>query len=132
MVRSLWLPGRGPVLMNIALSILSSQSRFAGPDDGVGAVGYLQLGEDVGDVVAYGLGAQVEACGDLGVGVALGDEIEDLYLPDAELGVDVLGGSRFGFGEEVHEASGDLRSEVGFPGCDGAHHLEDLGRRRSL
>jgi hypothetical protein len=34
------------------------QARFPSTDDGLGTVSDLQLGEDVGDVVAYGLGAQ--------------------------------------------------------------------------
>jgi hypothetical protein len=49
-------------------------------------VGNLQLGEDVRDVVAHGPGAQVEACGYLGVAVALGDQVENLAFAGAELG----------------------------------------------
>src|SRR5918998_4687914 len=81
-----------PTCWIAALSILSPQPRLAGPDDGVSPVGDLQFGEDVGDVVAYGLGAEVEAGGDLGVGVALGDEVEDLDLTGSQLGQG-LGGS---------------------------------------
>ena len=41
----------------VSLSVLCAQPRFAGPYDGVCPVGNLQLGEDVGDMVAYGPGA---------------------------------------------------------------------------
>ncbi len=50
------------------------------------SVGNLQLSEDVGDVVAHGVGADKQACGDLGVGVALGDQTEDVALAGGELG----------------------------------------------
>jgi hypothetical protein len=49
------------------LSAVLPQSGFAGADDGLGAVGDLQLGEDVGDVVSDGLGAEVEVGGYLHV-----------------------------------------------------------------
>jgi hypothetical protein len=57
-----------------------AQTGFAGPEDGLRSVDYLQLGEDVGNVVAHGLGADEEVPGDFGVGVTLGDEVEDLTL----------------------------------------------------
>ena len=62
----------------------SSKSCFAGPDDGLGPVGDLQLGEDVRDVVAYGLGAQRQLFRDGGIWMALGDEVQDLTLPVGE------------------------------------------------
>src|SRR5919112_407194 len=91
-------------VQRVALSILPAQPRLARPDDSVCPVGNLQLGEDVGDVVAYGLGADKQACGDLGVGVALGYEIEDLYLARGELGECFGRRGGLGCGEEVHEA----------------------------
>ena len=42
------------------------------------AVGDLQFREYVGDVVPYRLGTQGELPGDRGVGVALGDQAQDL------------------------------------------------------
>jgi len=63
-----------------------AQSGFPGPEDGLRPVGYLELGEDVGDVVAYGLGAHEQEFGDPGVVVALGYEIEHLALAGGELG----------------------------------------------
>jgi hypothetical protein len=57
-----------------------SHPGFTGADDGLGAVGDLELGKDVGDVVADGLLAQVQLFGDLGVRLVAGDEIQDLAL----------------------------------------------------
>src|SRR5215203_2484353 len=108
-------------------SAFPAQPSLSRTDDGMCPVGHLQLRKDVGDVVAHSVGADEQACGDLGVGVSLGYEVEDLALAGGELGEGLLGRGRFGCGEEVHEAFGDLRSEVGLPTCHGAQHLQDLG-----
>lgn len=50
-----------------------AQTGLAGSDNRLRPVGNLQLREDVGDVVAYGVGTDKEARGDPGVAVALGD-----------------------------------------------------------
>src|SRR5919112_4225760 len=84
------------------------------------------------DVVAHGLGAYKQTCGDLGVTMALGNEIEDLHLEGGELGESLRRRGRCGLGEEAHEAPGDLRTEVGSPPRHGAQHLQDLGRGRTL
>jgi hypothetical protein len=55
--RSMELVFSLPTRPEVSLSILCAQPRFAGPDDGVCSVGDLQLGEDVGNMVAYGSGA---------------------------------------------------------------------------
>jgi hypothetical protein len=55
----------GPPDDREALASLATQAGLAGPDDGLGAVGDLELEEDVGDVVADGLGAEMQAAGDL-------------------------------------------------------------------
>ncbi len=60
------------------------KTRFPRADNRVCSVGDLQLGEDVGDVVAPRLRAQVELLGDGGVRVPLGDDVEDLELPVGE------------------------------------------------
>ena len=60
------------------------KTRFLRTNDGLGAVGDLQLGEDVGDVVPYGLRAEGELPGDGGVGMSFGDEVEDLALAFGE------------------------------------------------
>ena len=45
--------------------VLFSQARLPDADNRLGSVGHLQLGEDVGDVVAYSLGTEGELPGDL-------------------------------------------------------------------
>ena len=67
-------------------SAFPAQPRLSGANDGVCTVGYLQFRKDVGNVVAYGVGADKQACGDLCVAVTLGYEIEDLHLAGGELG----------------------------------------------
>jgi hypothetical protein len=52
----------------------------------VGAVGHVELGEDVGHVVADRLGAEDQAAGDGLVVQAPGDEVEDVVLPLGQLG----------------------------------------------
>jgi hypothetical protein len=42
-------------------------TRFPGPDDGLGAISDLELAEDIGEVVAYGFGAEHQALRHLGV-----------------------------------------------------------------
>jgi succinate-semialdehyde dehydrogenase/glutarate-semialdehyde dehydrogenase len=51
---------------------------------GLGATARAQLGQDVGDVDADGLGADEQLPGDLAVGPALGDQDEDLALPGGQ------------------------------------------------
>ena len=55
-------------------------------DDGLGAISDLQLVEDIGDVVADGLAADVQLGGDLAVVCALGDEGQDFALAVGEFG----------------------------------------------
>ena len=64
-----------------------AETRFPRADDRMCSVRHLQLGEDVGDVVAYRLRAEGELPGDGGIGVALGDEAQDLALTVREGGV---------------------------------------------
>lgn len=60
-----------------------SHASLAGTN-GQGAISYLQFAEDVRDVVAHRVRAEDEACGDLGIGVTLGDEGEDFALGQFE------------------------------------------------
>ena len=62
------------------------QARFPGTDDGLGTVGNLQLGEDVGHIVAYRLGAQRQLPGDRRVGVPLGDKVRILRSRSVSVG----------------------------------------------
>src|SRR5215203_4958317 len=104
-----------------------AKTGFSGPEDGLCPVGYLELGEDVGDVVAHGLGAHVQEFGNFGVVVALGYEVEHLALAGGELGEGFCGRGWLGGGEKVREATGDLRPEIGIAFGHGADHLQDIG-----
>ena len=66
--------------------MLLTQPGLPSANDGLGAVGYLELGEDVRNVVANRLRVEVETGRDLGVAQALGDEVEDLALPRGQPG----------------------------------------------
>ena len=78
------------------------------------AVGDLEFGEDVGDMVTHGLRAEEEAAGDLRVTVTPGDEVEDLALAGGKLGEGICGvGPKDR--EEASDATRDLRSELASP-----------------
>jgi hypothetical protein len=64
---------------------LPSQARVPGLHDGLGPVGDLQLGQDVGDVIAHRLLAQPQPGRDRRVGPALGDQIQHLAFPVRQL-----------------------------------------------
>ena len=82
-----------------------AETCFPGPDDGVDPAGDLEFAEDDGDIVADGLLAEVEAAGNGGVGVALGQQLEDVPLPFGQL------------------RKGRCRG----PGCGGPELLQHLG-----
>jgi hypothetical protein len=86
-----------------SLSLLPAlpQAGFSGADDRLGPVNNLKLGEDVGDVVANGLGAQRQLPGDRRVGVSLCDEVQDLTLAVCERGEGLGWGASLGRGREV-------------------------------
>src|SRR5215204_6470590 len=120
-------PGVPRTVGNLPRRAFPAQPGLSGADDGVCPVGHLQLRKDVGNVIAHGVGADKQACGDLGVGVTLGYELECFHLAGGELGEGHFGRGRFGGGEEVNEATGDLGPEVSFSCRHGAQHLQDLG-----
>lgn len=64
----------------LAVVALPAKSDLTDADNGLSAVGYLELGEDVRDIVANGLQAEVEPLGDLPVVAACGYEVQDLAL----------------------------------------------------
>src|SRR3712207_5145015 len=78
--------GPGSRCRRRSLVRVPAQARLAGADDGLGAVGATQLGEDPRDVGADGMGAEEEPVGDPGVVVPAGYEVEDLALPRGQLG----------------------------------------------
>src|SRR6266542_6920672 len=96
-----------------------------GVGSGFGPVAKLELPEDVSDVRCHGLGADVQARGDLRVGQALAQEPEHLQLPLAEL-AEQLGPRSAAHTQPAQESRGG----VGVPG--GAQALEGLPGLTSL
>src|SRR6516162_4593307 len=68
------------------LSDSPPHASVARTNDRLGAASHLELGEDVGDMVAHRLGAERQFFGDGGVGVALRDELEHLTFALCQLG----------------------------------------------
>ena len=63
-----------------------AESGVAGSDDGLGAVGDLELGEDVRDMVADGFRAEVQPAGDVGVAAALGEQRQHFAVAFGQYG----------------------------------------------
>jgi hypothetical protein len=63
-----------------------AESGVAGSDDGLGAVGDLEFGEDVRDVVADGFRAEVQPAGDVGVAAALGEQRQHFAVAFGQYG----------------------------------------------
>ena len=63
-----------------------TEAGVAGSHDGLGAGGDVELGEDVGDMVAERLGAHAEPRRDLAVVEPPGHQVEDLGLACGEIG----------------------------------------------
>src|SRR5262245_25921204 len=76
-----------------AMRALLAEASLAAEDDGLGAIGGVELAEDVRDVIADGLGAEDQAAGDGLVVEALGDELEDVVLALGQLGEGAAGGA---------------------------------------
>src|SRR3989442_1265528 len=69
--------------------VLLTQASFPGADDSLCPVSHLEFAEDIGDIVAHGVMAQDEACGNLSVAVTLGDQVEDFALAHGQFGKDL-------------------------------------------
>jgi hypothetical protein len=67
-------------------SLSGTEPGVAGFVDGLGAVGDLELGEDVRHVVADGLGAEVQLADDVGVAAALGEQGQYFAFTFGQLG----------------------------------------------
>ena len=105
------------------------QPVLVGVDHGLHPVPEAELAEQVGHVaLGCGLGDH-ERGGDLGVGEAAGDQLQDLALPLGE-GVDARSGAVGGLGEPVRDAveelAGDLRGEHRVTRRDRLHGLDEL------
>ena len=83
-------------------SLLVAEAGAAGEDDGLGAVGDVELGEDDGHVVAHRLRAEVELAGDRPVVVAVGDQPEHLDLTLGESGERPVGEAPSRLGRRDH------------------------------
>src|SRR6266545_2744516 len=98
-----------------------AEAGSAGADDGFGAVGDLKFGEDCGDVVADGFGADDEVLRDGGVRPSDGDQVEDFAFAGGQLGEGFGGRGAVGCaGEEVDDPACHGGSEDGLAGGDGA------------
>src|SRR5215218_10599511 len=91
----------------------SPEPGFACLEDGLGAIDDFELGEDVGDVVAYGLVREAESVGDLGGARSGGEGVEYLALACGEVGERVV---RRGPGHERRELTGDRGADDGAAG----------------
>ena len=76
--------GRGCRLDELAADDPSQQAEARRLVDGGGAVVDLELAQHVGDVGLHGLAGDVQACGDLGVGQAVGEAREHLTLAERQ------------------------------------------------
>src|SRR5215213_2061767 len=97
--------------MSLSRACLSLEPGLACAECGLLAVGYLQLMEDIGDVVGNRLGAQGQEPGDFGVRGTLHHEVQHLTLAVGESRERFSGNSRTVGGDEVREARGDARPE---------------------
>src|SRR5918992_1943920 len=97
--------------MSLSRACLSLEPGLAGAECGLLAVGYLQLMEDIGDVVGNRLGAQGQESGDFGVRGTLRHEVQHFTLAVGESRERFSGNSRTLCGEEVSEARSDASSE---------------------
>ncbi len=97
---------------------LGSEPGAAGPDDRLGPVGHLELGEDVGDVVAHRLGAHQQASSDEVVRQASGDEVEYLSLSGSQSGEGLVVTGSLAGGEKPEKPVGHARTEDGIPSPD--------------
>src|SRR5215212_4157573 len=97
--------------MSLSRACLALEPGLAGAECGLLAVGYLQLVEDIGDVVGNRLGAQGQEPGDFSVRGTVRHEVQHLTLAVGQSGERFSWYSRTVGSEEVSEARGDARSE---------------------
>ena len=106
-------------------------SHFSGADDGLGPVGDLQLGEEVGDVVADGLCAQGESLAIEGLGGVPWAMRLRILAVRVGSGLGRPGVVQRGLEKKGSNAGRNGRAEDGLSGADGApasrHHLLLVG-----
>src|SRR4051812_43170605 len=111
--------------------LYAAQTGVAGPHDGLGAAGYLQLGEDRRDMVLDGLGRELQAARDRVVECACGDEVEDLAFPCRQFREGHRSGPG-GPGHEIGEPAGDPWAEDRLSRGDAADGAQDILLRGAL
>src|SRR5262249_39146327 len=84
-----------------------TQPRVPRADDRLRTISYLQLAEDVRDMIAHRFQAERELLGDLRVAAALRDQREHLRLALGQLREDARRPARAAGGEEAEQPSGD-------------------------
>ena len=95
-------------------------------DGRFGAPGHAELGEHGGHVVLDRLLGEVQTVGDLAVGQALGEQLEDLALLGAQAGdAFVLPRS---VADALEDPCRDRRVEQALPGGDPANGVDEVGR----
>ena len=109
---------RGDAFWRMRLRGLDTEKAEAdGFGGGLGAVVDVEFLEDAADVLFDGVFGDAEGGGDFFVGVATGDEGEDLEFAGGDVGS----------GEALLEASGDVGGEALATGGDGADGFEEIG-----
>lgn len=103
--------------------LLSRQPSVPDADDGLGAIGDLELGEVVAGVVGDGCGEE-EVAGDDLIVLPLGDEGEDFPLALGEIGEERRGGRA---SEEGEDAGGDGGTKDGLSGGHRADSAQQVG-----
>src|SRR3954454_7037746 len=107
-------------------SALAAEGAVAGPHDGLAALGDMELVQDGRDVVGHGLGREVQAGADLGVGESPGEVVEDVALPAGQGGEGDIALWRWS-GEPAAQPAGQRGAEHGLAGGDRAYGGDDVG-----
>src|SRR2546430_10995640 len=95
-------------------------------ENGLCAIGYLELTDDIGDIVAHGFGADDQVISNFRVFVTLSQQLEYIAFTAAEFREYLRGMTRLERCEIVDQFDGDAWTEDGVAaadGADGAHHV---------
>jgi len=91
-----------------------AQPAFSRAHDRFGAIGYLELAENVSNVIAQRLRTQTQPIGDGGVIYALSNQTKHFTLALTQLWKCMWRRARTRHREEVHHSARDSRTENGF------------------
>src|SRR5215203_1208026 len=118
--------GTGAASIGVSARFFVPQSGLPGADDGLCPVRYLQLEEDVRDVVTNSLQAHKQLFGYLLVGLALGDQGEDLFFALGKLREGAPRHGRTRGAEEAYEALGNPGTEDRLAAGHGPYRVPHL------